>query len=70
MTKSMRTAILVLIVLFAGCGAFIRTLQREEAAQDVGHFLIRHRLRNNISFSATSGEPLVELYYRNYYVGV
>ena len=26
--------------------------------------------RNNISFSATSGEPLVELYYRNYYVGV
>lgn len=54
MTKSMLTAVLVLIVLFAGCGAFIRTLQREEAAQDVRHFLIRHRLRNNISFSSVS----------------
>lgn len=26
--------------------------------------------RNYISFSAASGEPLVELFYRNYYVGV
>ncbi|HBO59440.1 MAG TPA: hypothetical protein DD624_05990 [Alphaproteobacteria bacterium] len=54
MTKSMLTAVVVLIVLFAGCGAFIRTLQREEAAQDVGHFLIRHRLNNNVLFESVS----------------
>ena len=57
MTKSMIIAVVVLAVLFAGCGVFIGLLQREETVQQVQHFLIRHRLQNNISFE-TARLPL------------
>lgn len=57
MTKSMIIAVVVLAVLFAGCGVFIWLLQREETVQQVQHFLIRHRLQNNISFE-TARLPL------------
>lgn len=54
MTKSMRVAVAVLMLLFASCGVFIWMLQREESVQNVRHFLTRHRLQNNVQFDSAS----------------
>lgn len=54
MTKSMAIALAVLLLLFAGCGVFIGMLQREEAVRQAQHFLIRHRLQNNVLFETAS----------------
>lgn len=53
MTKTMWIAVIILFLLFTGCGIFIFILQQEETEQISQHFLIKNRIQNNISFQQT-----------------
>lgn len=53
MTKTMWIAVVILFLLFTGCGIFIFILQQEETEQVSQHFLVKNRIQNNISFQQT-----------------
>lgn len=54
MTKNMYIAVFFLLLLFAGCGFFIFSIQRDEIEKDAEMFLIQNRLQRVVSYEKTA----------------
>lgn len=54
MTRNMYIAVIILLLLFAGCGIFILMLQRDELQKNTQFYLIRNKLQNHIKFDSVS----------------